>query len=152
MANSQPTAAELRALIGGVYRIAAWYEDDGEELHPPLAHGRYVLVDGQVVSSLFKTDSDGGSTVQALYGRYEIDDGAFSYGYDFGTLITTRPDGAMETIEIGSDGLMRFGATFEGDAVRLWTEDRRLGFLVTPGEMQFFDYDRLRRIWQRVPV
>jgi hypothetical protein len=149
MGNSQPTATELHAMIGGVYRITAWYEDDAEQVRPPLAHGRYVLVDGQVVSSLFKTDSDGSVSIQALYGRYEIEDGAFSYGYDFGTLIITRPGGATEMTEIGSNGLMRFVATHEGDAVRLWTDDRHLGFRVTPGVMEFFDNGHLRRVWQR---
>lgn len=149
MADSQPTAAELRALIGGVYAIAAWYEGDGEELGPPVAHGRYVLVDGQVVSSLFKTNADGSKSVQALYGRYEIEDGAFSYGYDFGTIITESPDGAIDMTEMGTGELMRFVATREGDAVRLSCRERAFAFLVTPGVMQFFDNDRLLRIWQR---
>jgi hypothetical protein len=148
MSDSQPTATELRAMIGGVYAIAAWYEDDGEELRPPVAHGRYVLVDGQVVSSLFKTNSDGSTSVQALYGHYEIGDGTFGYGYDFGLLVTTQPDGATEMTEAGAGELMRFAATREGDAIRLWTNDRTFGFLVTPGIMQFFDKGRLRRIWQ----
>jgi hypothetical protein len=148
MSDSQPTASELHSLIGGVYSIAAWYEDDGEEVRPPLAHGRYVLIDGQVVSSLFKTNSDGSKSVQALYGRYEIEDGAFSYGYDFGTLVAARRDGAMEMTETGPIQLMRFAATREGDAVRLWSDDKTRGFRVTPGMMQFFENGRLRRIWQ----
>jgi hypothetical protein len=152
MPNSHPTATELQALIGGVYLIAAWYEDDGEELRPPRAHGRYVVVDGQIVSSLFKTESDGSQSVQALYGRYEIEDGSFSYGYDFGTLTTTRPGGATELSEVGAGPLMRFAATREGDAVRLWTEDRAFGFRITPGVMQFFDRGQLRRIWQHATV
>jgi hypothetical protein len=152
MADSQPTAAELQALIGGVYLIAAWYEENGEEQRPPRAHGRYVLVDGQVVSSLFKTDADGSQSVQALYGRYGIEDGAFRYGYDFGTLTIKRPDGATELSEVGAGPPMQFDATREGDAVRLWTDDRTYGFLVTPGVMQFFDKGRLRRIWQHASV
>jgi hypothetical protein len=149
MADSQPTASELRAMIGGVYLIAAWYEDDGEVLRPPLAHGRYVLVDGQVVSSLFKTNSDGSQSVQALYGRYEIEDGSFSYGYDFGVLVTTQPDGATAMSEAGAIPLMHFVATREDDAVLLWSDERNTGFRVTPGEMQFLENGGVRRVWQR---
>ena len=139
-------------MIGGVYRIGSWFEDDGQELHPPLAHGRYVLVDGQVVSSLFKTDADGTRSIQALYGRYEIEEGLFSYGYDFGTLTTSRPDGTTETTETGSVDPMRYAATREGDAVRLSMDDGRRGFLVTTAEMRFFDNGQLRRIWERAAV
>jgi hypothetical protein len=150
MTDLQPTATELRDMIGGVYFIAAWYEDDGAELLPPLAHGRYVLVDGQVVSSLFKVNSDGSKTVQALYGRYEMEDGTFIYGYDYGTLTTTRPDGATEMTEVGAGPLMQFVATREAGAIRLWNDDRNFGFHVAPGVMEFFDGHRLRRIWRRV--
>jgi hypothetical protein len=149
MADSQPTASELRAMIGGVYLIAAWYEDDGEEVRPPLAHGRYVLVDGQVVSSLFKTNSDGSQSVQALYGHYEIEDGSFSYGYDFGVLVTTQSDGVTEMSEIGAVPLMHFVATREDDAVLLWSDERDTGFRVTPGVMQFLENGGVRRVWRR---
>jgi hypothetical protein len=148
--ESRPTASELRDLMRGVFVIVIWYEDDGTEVGPPLASGRFVLVDGQVVSLLFKTNADGTTQTQALFGRYEIEDGAFSYGYDVGQQITKSPDGTTELIDVGSGQLNRFVATRESDHVLLRTNDERLGFRVTPGVIQFVDNGHLRRRWERV--
>jgi hypothetical protein len=145
----RPTADELRGIIGGVHEMAAWYEDDGTEVLVPLAHGRFVLVDGQVVSCLFKTNADGSTSIQALYGRYEIEDGAFSYGYDFGTLVTEAVDGAVEITDVAPTQMMRYEATPESDSILLRNADDR-AFRVTEGVMEFIEHGHLRRIWRRV--
>ena len=50
--------AELRAVIEGVYTMAAWYDSNGKAVSPE-ADGRWVLVDGVFVSLLLKREDDG---------------------------------------------------------------------------------------------
>jgi hypothetical protein len=93
MADDIPSAGEIRAMIEQVYRMASWGSGDRVDT-PPKADGRWVIMQGGVVSTLIREADDGSKTVVALFGHYEIEDGLFRYGYDGGSATVHGAGGA----------------------------------------------------------
>jgi hypothetical protein len=95
MATGKVPAAEIRGMIEQVYAMASWHIGDQVD-YPPTAHGRWVIMQGQVVSTLIKDNDDGSKAVVALYGHYEVEDGRFRYCYDGGVAAVHSDGGAAQ--------------------------------------------------------
>lgn len=114
-----PGAAEIRAMIEQVYRMASWQTGDRID-RPPVADGRWVIMQGGVVSTLIKDDPDGSKAVIALFGRYEIEDGLFRYCYDGGSAMVHRAGGAEPAaIPVTFGKMMEWSVRRDGDGMVL---------------------------------
>ena len=142
------TEAEIRSAFEGVYAMASWHDGDAIE-YPPVADGRWVLVGGNVVSLLQKHAPDGSGQVIALFGRYEIEDGAFSYGYDGGTFFVQRPGGAGEPYPVPFGEMRRYEARRDGDRVILAMADGTAEFRIEGGFVEYCEAGKVMRRWQR---
>jgi hypothetical protein len=143
------TAAEIGAAFEGIYAMEAWHDGDRVD-HPPQVEGRWVLLRGQVVSFLFKTADDRPGQTIAVYGRYHIEDGAFSYGYDGGSYFLVRAGGAVDPFPIPVGEVRRFEASREGGGLMLAMADGTAAFRVTDGTVEYIEAGKIQRRWRRI--
>ena len=143
-------AAELRAAIEGIYAMAAWYDATGKAVAPE-ADGRWVLVDGTFVSVLLKRDADGSKQTIAMMGTYQIEDGAFTYGYDDGSYLIQRPDGSLDAPTVPFGERRRFEASRDdGSVVRLVWNDGAAEFRIGGLMIDYLEHGVVQRRWERV--
>jgi hypothetical protein len=142
-------AAELRAAIEGVYTMAVWYDATGA-VRAPEADGRWVLVDGVFVSLLLKRESDGSKQTIAMMGSYAIEDGAFTYGYDDGSYLIQRPDGAVDAPRVPFGERRRFEASRDGSIIRLVWNDGAAEFRIGGMMIDYLEHGVVQRRWERV--
>jgi hypothetical protein len=141
-------AAELCAAIEGIYAMAAWYDSNGKAV-PPEAEGRWVLVDGTFVSLLLKREPDGSKQTIAMMGTYEIADGAFTYGYDDGSYLIQRPDGAVDAPKVPFGERRRFEASRDGSVIRLVWNDGAAEFRIGGVMIDYLEHGVVQRRWER---
>ena len=141
-------AAELRAVIEGVYTMAGWYDANGVA-YAPDADGRWVLVDGIFVSLLLKREPDGSKQTIAMMGAFEIEDGAFTYGYDDGSYLIQRPDGAVDAPRVPFGERRRFEAIRDGSIIRLVWNDGAAEFRIGGMMVDYLEHGVVQRRWQR---
>jgi hypothetical protein len=142
-------AAELRGAIEGVYTMAAWYDSNGKAVSPE-ADGRWVLVDGVFVSLLLKREPDGSKQTIAMMGSFEIEDGAFTYGYDDGSYLIQRPDGAVEAPRVPFGERRRFEAIRDDSIIRLVWNDGAAEFRLGGPMVDYLEHGVVQRRWERV--
>jgi len=142
-------AAELRAAIEGVYTMSVWYDSAGA-VCAPEADGRWVLVDGVFVSLLLKREPDGSKQTIAMMGRYDIEDGAFTYGYDDGSYLIQRPDGAVDAPRVPFGERRRFAARRDGSVISLIWEDGAAEFRIGGMMIDYLEHGVVQRRWERV--
>ena len=142
------SAAEIRAMIEQVYAMASWHTG-GEVDYPPVAQGRWVIMRGQVVSTLIKNNPDGSRAVVALYGRYHIDDGRFRYCYDGGDATVHGAAGAAAmAIPVTFGEYMNYAVARDSDGLRLVGDDAELR--LNPQGIDYYEKGALQRKWLRI--
>jgi hypothetical protein len=143
-----PNAAEIRALIEQVYVLASWHA--GEQVDtPPIADGRWVIMQGGVVSTLIRDNPDGSKWVVALYGRYEVEDGVFRYLYEGGNAVVQGAAGAAPmAIPVVFGEFMEYAATRDGDGLRLANGHAELR--LSPRGIDYYEDGVVQRKWLRL--
>lgn len=141
-------AAEIRGMIEQVYKMASWHSGDQVDV-PPVAHGRWVIMQGQVVSTLIKDNPDGSTAVVALYGRYEVEDGVFRYLYEGGNAVVQSAGGAAPMpIPVTYGEFMEYAVTRDGDGLRLANDHAELR--LTPRGIDYAENGQVQRKWLRL--
>jgi hypothetical protein len=143
-----PSAAEIRGMIEQVYVIASWHS--GEQVdYPPVAHGRWVIMQGGVVSTLIKDNPDGSKWVVALYGRYEVEDGVFRYLYEGGNAVVQSAGGAAPMpIPVTFGEFMDYAVNRDGDGLRLANDHAELR--LSPRGIDYYEHGAVQRTWLRL--
>ena len=118
--------------------------------HAPEAAGRWVLVDNVFVSLLLKREADGSKQTIAMMGEYAIEDGAFTYGYDDGSYLIQRPDGAVEAPRVPFGERRRFDAVRDGSIIRLVWNDGAAEFRIGGMVIDYLEHGVVQRRWERV--
>ena len=118
--------------------------------HPPAADGRWTLTGGTVVSLLLKRAPDGSGQTIALFGRYEIEDGAFSYGYDGGSMFMQRPGGIGDPYPVPFGEVRRYEARREGSRIVLAMADGTAEFRIEGDFVEYCEAGKIMRRWRRI--
>lgn len=148
MSGGAVKAAEIRGMIEQVYAMASWHSGDQVDT-PPLADGRWVIMAGQVVSTLIKGNGDDSKAVVALYGRYEIEDGQFRYCYDGGDATVRAAGGAAPmAIPVTFGEFMQYTVTRDGDGLRLANDHAELR--LSPRGIDYYEDGKVQRKWLRL--
>ena len=148
MSGGKVPAAEIRGMIERVYKMVSWHTGDQIDT-PPVAHGRWVIMQGQVVSTLIKDNADGSKAVVALYGRYEIEDGVFRYLYEGGDAVVHGAGGAAPmAIPVTFGEFMEYAVTRDGDGLRLANDHAELR--LSPGGIDYYEDGAVQRKWLRI--
>jgi hypothetical protein len=109
-----------------------------------------VLVDGVFVSLLLKREDDGSKQTIAMMGTFDIEDGAFTYGYDDGSYLIQRPDGAVDAPKVPFGERRRFDAIRDGSIIRLLWNDGAAEFRLGGIMVDYLEYGVVQRRWERV--
>jgi hypothetical protein len=143
-----PSAAEIRGMIEQVYKLASWHSGDQID-YPPVADGRWVIMQGQVVSTLIKDNPDGSKAVVALYGHYEVEDGRFRYCYDGGNAVVQGAGGAAPmAIPVTFGEFMDYAVARDGDGLRLSNDHAELR--LSPSGINYYEDGAVQRTWLRL--
>ena len=146
--SGEVPAAEIRGMIEQVYGMASWHSGDQVDV-PPVAHGRWVIMQGQVVSTLIKDNPDGSKAVVALYGHYEVEDGHFRYCYDGGDAVVQSAGGAAPMpIPVTFGEFMDYAVTRDGDGLRLSNDHAELR--LSPRGIDYYENGQVQRKWLRL--
>ena len=147
MSGAMVPAAEIRGMIEQVYKMASWHTGDQVD-YPPVADGRWVIMQGGVVSTLIKDNPDGSKAVVALYGRYEVEDGGFRYLYEGGEAVVHGADGAASmAIPVTFGEFMEYAVTRDGDGLRLANDHAELR--LSPRGIDYYENGQVQRKWLR---
>jgi len=84
-----------------------------------------------------------------MMGTYDIEDGAFTYGYDDGSYLIQRPDGSTDAIPVPFGERRRFAASRDGDAIRLLWQDGAAEFCISGDLVDYCEYGVVQRRWRR---
>jgi hypothetical protein len=148
MVGDVPSAGEIRAMIEQVYRLASW-EGGGRVDTPPGADGRWVIMQGGVVSTLLRGNEDGSRTVVALFGRYEIEDGVFRYCYDGGSAMVHSAGGATPAaIPVTYGAMMEWSVRRDGEGMVLSNPPASLH--MTSRGIDYAENGVVERRWVRI--
>src|SRR5712671_5926081 len=81
----------LKARITGLYTLEEWHKD-GEVLRPPQVDGRFILINGTIMTILDNKLQGSSRGTSVFIGRYELTSDKFSYGYDTVSIFSEEGD------------------------------------------------------------
>src|SRR3954471_4186150 len=81
----------LKARITGLYTLEEWHKD-GEVLRPPQVDGRFILINGTIMTILDNKLQPLSRGTSVYIGRYELTSDKFSYGYDTVSIFSEEGD------------------------------------------------------------
>jgi hypothetical protein len=146
--SGEVPAAEIRAMIEQIYGLASWHTGEQVDV-PPVAQGRWVIMQGGVVSTLIKDNADGSRAVVALYGRYELEDSKFRYCYDGGDATVHGAAGAAPmAIPVTFGEFMQYAVTRDGEGLLLANDHAELR--LSPRGIDYYEDGAVQRTWLRL--
>ena len=147
--SSAQEAPDLKAIVEGMYTLREWHIAQ-EVLRPPAVDGRFVLLEGIVVTVL-RNSSNGASKISGMnYGSYTLEPSSFSYKYEEATLAIETPTDAKVSHKLIFDGTRTFAISREADGVHFRRAEGGIEFLFTPDSLTYSEGGKVLRVWQRV--
>jgi hypothetical protein len=139
----------LRATIDGIYVLEAWHTDAGV-FRPPQVEGRFILLNGAVITVLHNRIQESNQTTLASYGSYVLNLTEFSYRYDKPSVFTQTSSGIAVSHKAPWEGMRSFAVSRDGETVRLRsaTEEE---FLFSRDGVKYSQSGKLLRVWRRIP-
>jgi hypothetical protein len=145
-----PNAAsitELKAAIEGVYILEEW-NIDGQTFRPPAVEGRFVILNGNIMTVLIDTTQDSKMTYTTLYGVYSLTPDSFAYKYETRTTFTQTPDKISLSRAIPWEGMREFTVKQEGNSVHLQSGEKAAFDFNPEGEI-YSEGGKVLRVWRR---
>jgi hypothetical protein len=148
MITSSPASiTELKAAIEGVYILDEW-NIDGQTFRPPAVEGRFVILNGNIMTVLIDTTQYSKKTYTTLYGVYSLTPYSFAYKYETRTTFTQTPDKISLARAIPWEGMREFTVKQEGNFVHLQFGEKAAFDFNPDGEIYSED-GKVLRVWHR---
>ena len=112
------TLDALKARITGLYTLEEWHKD-GEVFRPPQVDGRFILINGTIMTILDNRIQPSSRSTTVLVGKYELTSDKFSYAYDDVSNFTEEADATKVSHKPLWEGMRTFVPSIDGDVVRL---------------------------------
>jgi hypothetical protein len=138
---------ELKAAIEGVYILEEW-NIDGQTFRPPAVEGRFVILNGNIMTVLIDTTQDSKMTYTTLYGVYSLTPDSFAYKYETRTTFTQTPDKISLSRAIPWEGMREFTVKQEGNSVHLQFGEKAAFDFNPDGEI-YSEGGKVLRVWHR---
>ena len=138
----------VKSRMTGVYTLQEWDKDDIHYV-PPQVDGRFVLLNGVIMTILYNRMQPPNQISTVLVGRYALNADRFSYGYDEVSVATESADATIVSHKSLWDGMRGFIVSLETDAVRLREENGTREFVFADEELNYFEKGKLLRKWHR---
>jgi hypothetical protein len=146
-ADAQPlTASQVEARIVGVYELIEW-RVDGQTLKPPVANGRLVFHNGQIIA-MFRREQNGSAYDFAGYGTYLVDGKMWSYGFDYRLEVTGTA--GRNTVVHATREQIPFTYRLEGANLVLDYRNGERRFVFGPDELTYIEMGQPLRRWIRI--
>ena len=146
-AESQLT--KLKAQVEGVYSLEEWHLATGAA-QPPHVAGRFVLLNGTVVTLLRIRIQEANQTTVASYGTYTLDPNRFAYKYDDTAVYAQTASGITVSNKLPFEGLRGFAVVTEDNAVRFRSDTGNQEFLFAADRLSYSENGKVQRVWKRV--
>lgn len=150
--NSSTTDSQLgriKARVEGVYSLDEW-QLSAEVARPPRVDGRFMLLNGAVVTLLHNRQSEANQTTVASYGSYSLDAGRFAYRYDDTSVYVQTASGITVSRKLPWEGMRGFAVVAEGNTVRFRSDSGNQEFLFTPDGLTYSENGKVQRVWKRM--
>ena len=138
----------LKAQMTGLYTLEEWHKD-GEAFRPPQVEGRFILLNGVIMTILDNKMQPSNRSTTVLIGKYELTSDRFAYGYDDVSVFTEAADAPKVSHKPMWEGMRAFTPGIEGDLVRLREENGSREFVFTNEGLDYFVDGKLLRKWRR---
>lgn len=139
---------DARKIIEGSWRLDLW-EAEGQRWLAPEAHGRFILRDG-VVTFMASRPAEGGRYGRYAYGRYEVSETTWSYGYEHDTMVHETTAGTRISHDLPWTGLRPFSIASSAKQLRLASRDGPYELTFDADRMFYFESGQLIRAWTRL--
>ena len=137
-----------KARMTGVYTLWQWDKDDVSYV-PPQVDGRFILMNGVIMTILYNRMQPGTLVSSVLVGKYELSPTRFAYGYDEVSVVTESADSKSVSHKPFWEGMRGFIVSVSDDAVRMREENGTREFVFANDELNYFEKGKLLRKWRR---
>ena len=137
-----------KSKMTGVYTLQRWDKDDVSYV-PPQVDGRFVLLNGVIMTILYNRMQPPNQISTVLVGRYALSADKFSYGYDEVSVVTESADATSVSHKPLWEGMRNFTVSVKDDAVRLREKNGTREFVFADEELNYFEKGKLLRKWHR---
>ena len=138
----------LQTRMAGLYTLEEWHKD-GAVFRSPQVNGRFVILNGTIMTILDNRMQPSIRVTTVVIGRYELDPTRFSYAYDEVSEITEEGDTAKVSHKSRWDGMRTFTPSMDGDALRLRQTDGPFEFVFTSEGLDYRSDGKTVRKWRR---
>ena len=141
--------SRVKAKLEGVYSLEEWHLAAGAA-HPPQVDGRFVLLNGAVITVLHNRVQEANQTTVASYGSYTLDLNRFAYRYVDTSVYVQTASAITVSRKLPWEGMRGFAVVSEGSAVRLRSDTGNQEFLFAGDRLSYSENGRAQRVWKRV--
>jgi hypothetical protein len=145
--SNAASITELKAAIEGVYILDEW-NIDGQTFRPPAVEGRFVVLNGNIMSVLIDTTQESKKTYTTLYGVYSLTSDSFAYKYETRTTFMQTSDKISLFRALPWDGMREFTVKQEGNSVLLQSGGTA-AFQFNPDGEIYSEGGKVLRVWHR---
>jgi hypothetical protein len=145
---AEEIADAAKARITGLYTLQEWNEN-GEIFKSPQVEGRLVILNGIFMTILDNRMKPSSRATTVLSGKYLLETGTFSYGYDDVSVFTESADATGVSHKPLWEGMRTFTTSIESDAVRLREDNGSREFVFTDEGLDYFVNGKMLRKWHR---
>ena len=132
----------------GVYILEEWHKD-GQVFEPPQVEGRFMFLNGVIMTVLHDRMQASSETTIVVTGYYTLDSSKFSYGYDNTSIYTESPSGVTASHQSLWEGLRVFAVSSEEGIVRMQSETGQQEFIFDANRLTYVENGKPLRVWRR---
>src|SRR3984957_6187762 len=138
---------EVKTAIEGVYILDEW-TIGGQTFRPPAVEGRFVILNGNIVTVLIDATQESKEAYSTLHGVYSLSPDSFAYKYETRTTFTQTPDNISLSRVIPWEGMRDFTVKQEGNSVHLQLGETA-AFDFNPEKLTYSEGGKVLRVWHR---
>lgn len=147
VASNATSVSELRTTIEGIYILDIW-NIDGQICQPPVVEGRFVILNGNIMTVLINTIQETKKTYNTLIGVYHLTPSSFAYKYESRATFTQTADGISLNRTIPWEGMREFIVQQDGNSVHLQYEDKA-AYDFNPDGVTYSENGKTLRVYHR---
>lgn len=136
--RSNKSDQKILALINGMYEVVSW--NDGSKTHlPPDVSGRWVFMDGQVMSIIHNRTDPQAHQAAIGWGEGTVSKGRFLYRYPEHITIKGSTQSPSIGLESPWEGMRSFAIAWKGDSIEMTSQSGKQTWVISPSGMLYTD-------------
>jgi hypothetical protein len=143
------SVSEIKTVIEGAYILEEWHVDENV-FRPPQVDGRYIVLNGIVITVLINKMHEDEQISATLFGFYELKAGSYSYRYENVSIFTQTESAITVSHHLPWEGMRDFDIAQEGATVRLRSRSSEQAEMIFNAEgVRYSEGGKLLRVWRR---